>query len=71
MNTTTTGDGAGLRRVTGWLLVIGAVTFAVYDLTNHATLRDWSATMTVVDICWGAFSCSVTSWAVATLTRTS
>jgi hypothetical protein len=26
---TTTGDGAGLRRVTGWLLVIGAVTFAV------------------------------------------
>jgi hypothetical protein len=29
MNTTTTGDGAGLRRVTGWLLVIGAVTFAV------------------------------------------
>jgi hypothetical protein len=25
----TTGDGAGLRRVTGWLLVIGAVTFAV------------------------------------------
>jgi hypothetical protein len=26
---TTTGDGDGLRRVTGWLLVIGAVTFAV------------------------------------------
>jgi Domain of unknown function (DUF4386) len=25
----TTGDGDGLRRVTGWLLVIGAVTFAV------------------------------------------
>ena len=26
---TTTSDGEGLRRVTGWLLVIGAVTFAV------------------------------------------
>jgi uncharacterized protein DUF4386 len=26
---TTTGDGDGLRRVTGWLLVIGAVTFAI------------------------------------------
>jgi hypothetical protein len=25
----TTGDGDGLRRVTGWLLVIGAVTFAI------------------------------------------
>jgi Domain of unknown function (DUF4386) len=29
MSTTTTGDGAGLRRVTGWLLIIGAVTFAI------------------------------------------
>ena len=29
MSTTTTGDGAGLRRVTGWLLVVGAVAFAV------------------------------------------
>ncbi|MCL4811242.1 MAG: DUF2177 family protein, partial [Vicinamibacteraceae bacterium] len=35
----------------------GAVTYAVYDLTNHATLRDWSATVTIVDIAWGAFSC--------------
>ena len=26
---TTTSDGEGLRRVTGWLLVLGAVTFAV------------------------------------------
>jgi uncharacterized membrane protein len=51
--------------------LFGAVTYAVYDLTNHATLREWSATMTVVDISWGAFSCGVTSWAVATLTRTS
>jgi uncharacterized membrane protein len=51
--------------------LFGAVTYAVYDLTNHATLRDWSATMTVVDIGWGAFSCGVVSWAVATLTRTS
>ncbi len=51
--------------------LFGAVTYAVYDLTNHATLREWSTTMTVVDICWGAFSCGVTSWAVATLTRAS
>jgi uncharacterized membrane protein len=50
--------------------VFGAITFAVYDLTNHATLRDWSATMTMVDICWGAASCGVTSWIVATMTRT-
>ena len=29
MSTTTLREGAGLRRVTGWLLVIGAVTFAI------------------------------------------
>jgi uncharacterized membrane protein len=47
----------------------GAITFAVYDLTNHATLRDWHPTMTVVDIAWGAFSCGVASWAAAAVTR--
>lgn len=49
----------------------GAVTYAVYDLTNHATLRDWSATVTIVDIAWGAFSCGAASWLAATLWRAS
>jgi uncharacterized membrane protein len=49
--------------------LFGAITYAVYDLTNHATLRGWSTTMTVVDICWGAFSCGVTAWLVASVTR--
>lgn len=47
----------------------GALTFAVYDLTNHATLRDWRPAMTVVDIAWGAFSCGVVSWLTATVVR--
>jgi uncharacterized membrane protein len=47
----------------------GAVSFAVYDLTNHATLREWRTAMTIVDIWWGAFSCGVASWATAMLTR--
>ena len=51
--------------------LFGAITFAVYDLTNHATLRDWRAMMTIVDISWGAFSCGVSAWLVSTLTRTS
>jgi uncharacterized membrane protein len=49
--------------------VFGVLTFAVYDLTNHATLRDWRATMTVVDIMWGGISCGTASWISATLTR--
>ena len=53
-----------------WLgAVFGAASFAIYDLTNHATLRDWRAAMTVVDICWGAFSCAVASWVAATFAR--
>jgi Domain of unknown function (DUF4386) len=37
---TTTADGDGLRRVTGWLLVIGAVTFAVAATILSSTF-DW------------------------------
>jgi uncharacterized membrane protein len=49
--------------------LFGAVTYAVYDLTNHATLRGWTTTMTVVDIVWGTLSCATTAWVVASLTR--
>jgi hypothetical protein len=37
---TTSSDGDGLRRVTGWLLVIGAVTFAVAATVLSSTF-DW------------------------------
>ena len=50
--------------------LFGALTYAVYDFTNHATLRGWSATMTVVDVCWGAVSCAAASWVAAMLSRT-
>lgn len=49
--------------------LFGAISFAVYDLTNHATLREWRPAMTVIDICWGAFSCGVASWVAATFSR--
>jgi hypothetical protein len=40
VTTTTTDTNAGLRRVTGWLLVIGAVTFAVAATVLSSTF-DW------------------------------
>jgi uncharacterized membrane protein len=53
-----------------WLgAVFGATSFAIYDLTNHATLREWRTAMTLIDICWGAFSCAVASWAAARFAR--
>lgn len=35
--------------------IFGLVTYATYDLTNMATLRDWPLLVTVVDIAWGTF----------------
>ncbi|MFP5343125.1 MAG: DUF2177 family protein [Candidatus Limnocylindria bacterium] len=31
----------------------GFITYATYDLTNLATLRDWPLMLTLVDIAWG------------------
>lgn len=33
--------------------IFGLVTYATYDLTNHATLANWPVLMTVVDMTWG------------------
>lgn len=31
----------------------GLVTYATYDLTNLATIKDWPLTITVIDLIWG------------------
>ncbi len=42
--------------------LFGLVTYATYDLTNLATLKDWPILVTLVDLAWGAFlSASVSS----------
>ena len=41
----------------------GLITYATYDLTNLATLKDWPITMTIVDIAWGTFLSTVVSLA--------
>ncbi len=32
----------------------GLVTYATYDLTNLATLKDWPVLVTIVDLIWGS-----------------
>lgn len=32
----------------------GLVTYATYDLTNLATVKNWPLTVTIVDLIWGA-----------------
>jgi uncharacterized membrane protein len=33
--------------------LFGFFTYATYDLTNYATLRDWPLSVVLVDIAWG------------------
>jgi len=33
--------------------LFGLITYATYDLTNQATVKDWPALITVVDMAWG------------------
>ena len=51
--------------------LFGLFTYATYDLTNYATLRNWTLQLTVVDVAWGAILGAVTSiatvWAVSKL----
>jgi uncharacterized membrane protein len=39
--------------------LFGAMAYATYDLTNYATLRNWTLQITLFDICWGAFASMV------------
>lgn len=42
-------------------MFFGFITYATYDITNLATLKDWPVLITVIDILWGTFLCGVTS----------
>jgi uncharacterized membrane protein len=43
-------------------MMFGCFTYATYDLTNQATLRNWSTALTVADICWGTFLAGLSAW---------
>ena len=42
-------------------LLFGCVKYATYDLTNQATLRNWSNLLSVADICWGSVLAAVSA----------
>jgi len=35
--------------------LFGLITYATYDLTNLATLKDWPVLVSIVDMLWGTF----------------
>jgi uncharacterized membrane protein len=42
--------------------ILGLVAYGTYDLTNQATLKNWSTMLTVADLIWGSFvSCAASA----------
>lgn len=39
----------------------GLITYATYDLTNQATIKDWPMIITIVDMIWGSTVSVLTS----------
>ena len=42
-------------------ILYGLVTFATYDLTNHAPIKDWPLIVSIVDMSYGMFVALVSS----------
>jgi uncharacterized membrane protein len=51
--------GAGAAVTYG--LLFGAIAYATYDLTNYATLRNWTLQLTIMDIVYGAIVTAATA----------
>jgi uncharacterized membrane protein len=53
--------------------LLGLVAYGTYDLTNQATLKTWSTTITLADMAWGsvltALAASAGYLAASRLTR--
>jgi uncharacterized membrane protein len=52
-----------LRHAALWGALFGFFTYATYDLTNLALLKDWPLNIVIIDILWGVVLCTI----VATL----
>jgi uncharacterized membrane protein len=63
---------AGSPAMALWLgALFGFFTYLTYDLTNQATLRNWTTALTVVDVAWGTVlggvTAAFTAWAASRL----
>ena len=52
----TPGLTGGAVATVGNAALFGLVAYATYDLTNQATLKNWSTTLTLADLAWGTFA---------------
>ena len=48
-----------LAKAAIWGALFGFFTYATYDLTNLATLKDWPLKIVVIDVIWGTLLCTL------------
>lgn len=51
--------------------LFGFFAYATYDMTNFATLKNWSAYVVIVDIAWGTFITGISAYLGFLITRAS
>jgi uncharacterized membrane protein len=63
----------GRRHGAAWVLAHGALfglfTYATYDLTNYAVLKNWNLTLTIEDVVWGMVLSTIVSLVAWSLLR--
>lgn len=64
-------DAASLGKAALLGIMLGALAYATYDLSNLATLRGWPVAMSLIDIAWGAFVTGLAASAGYQITRLS
>ena len=52
-------DSQSLAKAAIWGALFGFFTYATYDLTNLATLKDWPVKVVFIDIAWGTLLCTL------------
>lgn len=57
------------KKVALYGALFGLTAYGTFDLTNQALLKNWSITVTVVDMAWGAILTSVVCCCVVKLSR--
>lgn len=55
-------DSGSLTKTLMFAFLFGVITYATYDLTNLATLKDWSLKITIIDLIWGGFLATATAF---------
>jgi len=60
---------AGWSKTVFAAALFGLFTYATYDLTNLATLKDWPVSLSIIDVLWGVFVSTVSAAAGTTVLR--